>query len=268
MYANFSYKNRKVVIFLESGIKQASNLGYKKGFFDGIPICLGYIPIALALGISASKLGMNVWITQLMNTTVYSGSGGFAALNLIEGGEVSIITFALTLLVVNCRYLLLSISMAQRLDPGMGFLQRVCFGIFNTDEVFAVAVQNPGKLKFPYLLGLATLPYVGWMSGSFIGCLFTNILPKSVGDALGIMLYAMIIAIVVPPTKKSKQVLFIVIISILMSVLLECNPAITKYLTPGWIIIICAMVSATLGAMFFPVQDSDDDAQGKEAKAQ
>jgi predicted branched-subunit amino acid permease len=201
-----------------------------------------------------------------MGTTIYSGSGGFAALNLIEGGEVSIITFALTLLVINCRYLLLSISMAQRLDPGMGFLQRICFGVLNTDEVFAVAVQNPGKLKFPYLLGLATLPYFGWVSGSMVGCLFTNILPKSVNDALGIMLYAMIIAIVVPPTKKSKQVLFIVINSIIMSVLLECNPTITKYISPGWIIIICAMVSATLGAVFFPVQNPNDEDQGEEAK--
>ena len=250
--------------FLKNSVNQTSELGYKKGFFDGIPICLGYIPIALAFGISASKLGMNIWIAQLMNVAVYSGSGEFAVLNLIEGGEVSIITFALTLLVINCRYLLLSISMAQRLDTSMGFLQRVCFGIFNTDEIFAVAVQNPGKLKAPYLFGLVTLPFLGWFTGSIVGCLFTNILPKSVGDALGIILYAMIIALVIPPTKKSKQVLFIVINSILMSVLLECNPIITSRMTSGWIIIICAMVSATLGAVFFPIHNSDSDTQTPE----
>ena len=242
-------------------MERTPEVGYKKGFLDGIPICLGYIPIALAVGIAASKLGINMWFIQLLNAAVYSGSGEFAVLNLIEGGEVSIITFALTLLVINCRYLLLSISMAQRLDPKMGFLQRVCFGIFNTDEIFALAVQNLGSLKAPYLFGLATLPFLGWIFGSTMGCVFANILPKSLADALGIMVYAMIIAIIIPPSKKSKQVSFIIINSIIISILLEYNPIITKRITSGWIIIICAIVSATLGAIFFPVHNSDDNTQ-------
>ena len=236
-----------------------SENGFKKGLKDGLPICLGYFPVAFAFGVAAVKTGLGLWLAWFMNTLLYTGSGQFAILNLIEGGEVILFTYALTIFVINCRYILLSLSLSQRLDPNMGIFKRMIFAFFNTDEIFAVATQQKGKLQAPYLFGIATLPCVGWMLGVIAGCLFTDIMPLSVSTAMGIIVYAMFIAIIVPAAKTSKPVLAIVSISILLSVIMECIPAIKNMLSSGWIIIICAVVASLIGAVLFPVNNEEEE---------
>jgi predicted branched-subunit amino acid permease len=199
-----------------------------------------------------------------MGLLVYSGSGQAVALNLVAGGESSLITFALTLLVMNCRYLLISIATAQRLDNKMSAWQKTLFGLFNTDEVFAVAIRKEGKLQFPYLFGLITMPFVGWFSGGFVGSIFTDIIPKSITSALGIMLFAMFIALVVPACKKSRPTTLVVIGTIIIDAVLSCIPAVKNGLMPSWIILICAITAATLGAIFFSEEKSQTNKDSKE----
>lgn len=230
---------------------------FKRGIKEGIPIALGYFPVAFACGVAANKAGLTLWINQLMSCLTYTGSGIFAILNLIQGGEVFLFTYALTLFVVNCRYILLSLALAQRLDPNMGIFQRLIFSFFNTDEIFAIVTQQKGDLKAPYLFGVATLPYISWSIGALVGCLFTDIMPLSVSTAMGIIVYAMFTAIIVPAAKASKSVSFVVGISILLSVILECIPAVKQMLSSGWIIIVCTIVASSIGAALFPVNDEE-----------
>lgn len=232
---------------------------FKRGFKDGLAICLGYVPIAFAFGVAATKLGFKFWLSEFMGALVYTASGQFSLLNLIQGGEELLFTYALTIFVVNCRYILLSLSLSQRLDKNMGVLERMAFGFFNTDEIFAVANGREGKLQAPYLFGIATLPFFGWTLGTAAGCLFTNIMPASVSAAMGIIVYAMYLAIVIPPAKTSKPIAFVLLISTIISVLLECNPLVRGALSPGWIIIICAVATSLIGAIFFPVEDGEGE---------
>ena len=227
---------------------------FLKGLKDGIPVALGYIPISLACGIATSKAGLSFFMSQFMSMLIYSGAGQAAATNLIRGGETAIVMYALTLFVTNCRYILLSMSLAQRLDPSMNSLQRTMIGIFNTDEVFGVAMKEKGDIKASYFFGLATLPYIAFAFGNALGSFTTDLLPASLSSALGIMIYAMFIAIIIPPAKESRPILIVLLMALALSVILECIPAVTRNLTPGWIIIICAVTTASICAVIFPVE--------------
>lgn len=233
--------------------------GYMKGFKDGIPIGLGYIPASIACGFAAVQTGMSAWMAQFMSMAIYTASGQLAALNLFSGGETAAIMYALTLLIMNCRYILFSITIAQKFDKSMGTLQRIGFGLLNTDEIFGVAMQQKGELGASYLFGLATVPYIGFVIGNAVGCFTTGLLPAAVSAALGIVVYAMFISIIVPPAKKSKPVLVVVLMALGMSVILECIPAIKAHLSAGWTIIICAVVTSLAGAVLFPVEESKEE---------
>ncbi len=242
---------------MQESVTETKN-NFKKGFKEGLPIALGYFPVAFACGVTANKAGLTLWLNQLMSCLTYTGSGILAILNLIQGGEVFLFTYALTLFVVNCRYILFSLALAQRLDRNMGTLQRMIFSFFNTDEIFAIVTQQKGDLKAPYLFGVATLPYISWAIGTLAGCLFTDIMPISVSTAMGIIVYAMFTAIIVPAVKTSKPVLCVVAISVFLSIILECIPAVKQMLSSGWIIIICTIIASSIGAVLFPVNDEED----------
>lgn len=229
-----------------------------EGLKDGIPVALGYIPISLACGIATSKAGLSFFISQFMSMLIYSGAGQMAATNLIQGGETAIIMYALTLFIANCRYILLSMSLAQKLDPSMNLFQRALIGIFNTDEIFGVAMKKNGDIKASYFFGLATLPYIAFTVGNALGSFTTDLLPPSLSSALGIMVYAMFIAMIIPATKNSRPHLIAVVMALALSVILECIPAVTKHLTPGWIIIICAVVTASICAILFPIEQKEE----------
>lgn len=240
----------------ESAVESKSD--FKKGLKDGVPIALGYFPVAFACGVAAAKTGLVLWLSQLMSCLIYTGSGQFAILNLIQGGEMVLFTYALTIFIVNCRYVLLSLALSQRLDPDMGIFQRMLFSFFNTDEIFAIVTQQKGNLKSSYLFGIATLPYISWALGTLIGTLFTDIMPLSISTAMGIIIYAMFIAIIVPALKTSKPVLYVVMISVLLSVVMECTPVIKNWLSSGWIIIICTVMASLVGALLFPINKEEE----------
>ncbi|MDR1240955.1 MAG: AzlC family ABC transporter permease [Oscillospiraceae bacterium] len=230
---------------------------FKKGFSDGIPIGIGYVPLMVALGVMAVKIGLGFGISQLMYCLLYSGTGMAAVLNLVSSGEMMVFTYLLTFCIVNCRYVLLSISMSQKLDPKMSTFSRMIFAFFNTDEIFAVAMQQKGFLQTPYLFGISLFPFLASVVGMFLGLVFTNFLPASVSSAFGILLYAMLLALIVPPMRGSRAVSSVILLAAGISTLLECNPFIRRFLSSGWIMIACSVFTALLGAVFFPVDSSN-----------
>lgn len=233
---------------------------FKKGFTDGLPIGLGYLSVSFSFGILAVKSGLNIWQATLISMLNLTSAGQFAGLTVMVGYG-TIIEMILSQLVINLRYSLMSISMSQHIDDTMNLPRKLFFGEFHTDEIFAVGIGRPGKLGNKYFRGVIIAPYIGWSLGTFLGAVCGEILPEIVTSALGVALYGMFIAIVIPPVKHSFKVGIVVAISVIMSVCFTYIPWF-KNLSSGFAIIICAVTASLIGALFFPVEDAKKETAG------
>ena len=226
-----------------------------QGAKDGLPICLGYLSVSFAFGMMAAENGLPVWVAVLISMSNFTSAGQFAGTSLILSGGMYL-EIAITTFVINIRYMLMSLSLSQKVDEKMTTLQRCILSFGNTDEVFAVAMQQRGAVTAPYLAGLIATPYVGWALGPFLGAAATSILPLALRSALGIAIYGMFLAIIIPPCRKAKPVLITVLIAVALSCILHWTPVL-KELSSGWIIIICAVAASAFAAYRFPVDEED-----------
>ena len=176
---------------------------FLKGITDGIPIGLGYISVAFAFGIFSVQSGLTPLQTLLISMMNVTSAGQLAAVPIICTGG-SLLELGMTQLVINLRYALMSLSLSQKLDKGMRLLDRFVISFVNTDEVFAVASEKKHALGKKYLYGLIITPYIGWSVGTILGAVAGNILPAIVISSLGVAIYGMFIAIVVPEMKISR----------------------------------------------------------------
>ncbi len=230
---------------------------FKNGFKNGIPIFLGYLAVAFTFGIAARDSGLSSWQAILISATNLTSAGQFAALGIIATGA-GYIEMALTQLVINLRYCLMSSSLTQRFATDMKPFHRyiIAFGV--TDENFGVASAYSHENVPPaYCYGIMAAAIPGWVSGTALGAFSGEILPPSVLSALGVALYGMFIAIIVPPTRKNKTLLFIVGASMLASVIFAVTP-ILKTITDGYRVIILTIVIASIAAYFFPVKEEGE----------
>ncbi|NMA65226.1 MAG: AzlC family ABC transporter permease [Clostridiaceae bacterium] len=226
---------------------------YKKGFKDGIPIGLGYLSVSFTFGMMAVNTGLPAWLSVLISMTNLTSAGQFAGINLIYIGA-PYIEMALTQLVINMRYALMSVSLSQKADKSFNLLHRclISFGI--TDEVFAVASRKPSDIGIKYMYGLITVPYLGWTTGTLLGAVASTLLPEALSSALNIAIYGMFIAIIIPPAKRSKPVLKVILVTVAISCLIHYTPGL-NYLSDGFAIIICAVAASALGAVIHPVKE-------------
>ena len=162
----------------------------------------------------------------------------------------------LTQLVINGRYALMSLALSQRMGERIGLLPRLLIAFFNTDEIFALAMAREKALTVPFLLGLGTLPFLGWTLGTLCGALAGSVLPISIRTALGVMLYGMFVAIVVPPAKQNRDILAGVVLALILSCLFTWAPGL-KSVSPGLSIVICTVAAAGICAALFPVKDEE-----------
>ena len=185
----------------------------KQGLKDGIPIALGYFSVSFTFGMKAIACGLTAWQAGLISLTNLTSAGQFAGLTIIAAGS-SLTEMALTQLVINLRYALMSLSLSQKLSARVTPLQRCIIAYGNTDEIFAVASNKQGSVGLLYMLGLAFGPIIGWVSGTLVGAIAGDVLPLVLQSALGIAIYGMFVAIVVPPMRKSQPVCAVVAIAL------------------------------------------------------
>ncbi|MBQ3553474.1 MAG: AzlC family ABC transporter permease [Clostridia bacterium] len=233
-----------------------SNLTFGRGLKDGVPIALGYLSVSFAFGMSAASKGFPFWSPCLISLTNFTGTGQFVGVDLIAA-KAGLFELAFTLLIINLRYLLMSLSLSQRLAPNVGLGKRLLIAFGNTDEIFAVAMQQEGLLPFRYMGGLIISSFSGWVFGTAIGAGASNLMPAAICSALGIAVYAMFIAIIVPPARKHQPVLRIVLIAITLSSVFFFVPPFHS-LSSGWSIIICGAIASAYGAYFYPLRDDDN----------
>ena len=226
------------------------------GIKDGVPICLGYFSVSMAFGISAVMSGLPAWSAVLISLTNLTSAGQFAGVNImISAGRL--IEIALTTLIINMRYFLMSLSVSQKIDEKMTLAQRfaVSFGI--TDEIFAVSMRHNRPLTFMYMTGLILTPLIGWTGGSAVGAFATSVMPPILSSSMGTALYGMFIAIIIPPARDSGQVLTAVLIAVAASALFAFVP-ILNTLSAGWTIIIITVLVSGICATLFPVTEQEE----------
>lgn len=236
-------------------MSEKKKLTFAVGLRDGLPILLGYLSISFAFGMSTVTKGFPLWLPTLVSVTSFTGTGQFVGIDLIYA-HAAMTELAFTLLIINLRYLLMSLSLSQRLAANVGLFQRLAIAFGNTDEIFAVAMQQDGALNFSYLLGLIISSYSGWVGGTLIGSCASNILPAALCSAMGIAVYSMFIAIIVPPARKYRPVMRIVLIAAALSCVFYWVPPFCR-LSNGWAIIICGVISSAYGAYYFPLREDN-----------
>ena len=226
---------------------------FRTGLKDGLPIGTGYLAVSFSFGIAAVAAGLLPWQAVLISMTNVTSAGQFAGIGIISAGG-SYFEIALSQLIINLRYALMSISLSQKLDPSFKRLHTLVLGHMNTDEIFAVAVSRTKPIRPMYFLGLSALPYLGWSLGTAMGAYFGALLPEDVCAALAVAIYGMFIAIIVPEAKKELSVLFVTLLAIAISCLIYYVPVFDG-ITSGFSIIICAVIASAAGAIIFPKKE-------------
>lgn len=230
-------------------------------FLDGsrqsLPIALGYFPVSFTFGLMAVKGGIPIWIVILISMTNLTSAGQFAGTNLIIAGA-GLVEITITTFVINIRYMLMSLSLSQKIVQGIPGCKRwiMSFGI--TDETFTVAAMQKKDITFPFMTGLEVLPYIGWAAGTAAGAVVCTLLPETLQNSMGIALYAMFIALVIPAAKKSRAALTVTVCAILISSVIKWIPVFSA-VSGGWRIIIATFIACTIGAKYFPMEDTAND---------
>ncbi len=229
---------------------------FSKGVRNGLPICFGYLSVAFAFGIFACGSGLTVAEALLISATNVTSAGQLAAVPIIAGGG-TLLELAVSQLVINLRYALMSVSLSQRLGGSVRLPDRFLIAFVNTDEVFAVAMAQNGPVGRRYLYGLILTPYLGWALGTLLGAVAGNLLPAVVISALGLAIYAMFIAIVLPKVKNHRPTALCVAIAVLLSCAFYYIPLLQK-IPSGFSVILCSVVAAAVAALVCPVKGEDD----------
>ena len=231
---------------------------YRTGVNRGLPVGMGYFSVSFGFGAMAVAQGVSAANATLISATNLTSAGQFAGLTLIVAAA-TLWEMVLTMLVINSRYSLMSLALSQRMGEKIGVLPRLLIAFFNTDEIFALAMAREVPLTVPFMLGLGTLPIIGWTCGTLSGALAGSVLPADIRAALGVMLYGMFIAIVVPPAKKEKEILASVILALVLSSLFAWVPVLQK-ISAGISIVICTVAAAAVCAWLFPVKEEEAEA--------
>lgn len=228
------------------GLEQEQHdiIAFKDGLIAAFPIVIGYFPVAMAFGLLARDVHVSLADSALFSLAVFAGASQFMALQLIKAG-VAAGNIILATFLLNLRHMLMSASLSVRLkEIPKRWLPVLAFGI--TDESFSVSSLAQGKLTVPYLLALHFSPYLAWAGGTITGYLLSTVLPAAIQNSLGIGLYALFTALLVPEIKKSLNALFLGGLAGIVYAVLYYS----KLLPPGWNLVMAMLIAAGAGVLF------------------
>lgn len=225
---------------------------FREGFRDGIPIGLGYLAVSFSLGISAKQAGLTPLQGFVTSFLENASAGEYIAFTLIGAGA-TYIELCLMTIIANARYLLMSCAMSQRFSPDTPMIHRFLVAFDLTDELFGIAIGRPGYLNPYYSYGAFLVALPGWSIGTAAGVIAGNLLPGDIVKALSVSLFGMFLAIIIPPARKDKVVLVLIIISFAASYLCS-RLTVIRDISSGTRTIILTLIIAGIAAWRFPPQ--------------
>lgn len=235
--------------------RQENMNALRHGFHDGIPIGLGYFAVAFTLGIAMRNAGLS-WLDGFALSVLEVASAGEYAATQVILNVGTYVEMAVMTLVANARYLLMSTALSQKLSPETKMKDRLLIGYAVTDELFGIAIAQPGYLNPWYYYGAVLASVPAWAIGTSLGIIMGDILPVRIVSALSVALYGMFIAIIIPPSRKDRTILILVIIGFLTSYLSEILPWIST-MSSGTRIIILTIIIASIAAYLKPVKPEE-----------
>lgn len=231
---------------------------FLRGVRDGTPIALGYFAVAFTLGIAAKNAGFTAVQALVESLTNNASAGEYAVFSLVSAGagywEVAVMT-----LVANARYLLMSCALSQKLDPAAPLVHRLLVAYDVTDEIFGVSIAYPGRLNPWYTYGAVSMALPGWGLGTFFGVVVGNVLPLRLVSALSVGLYGMFLAIIMPPARRNRVVLGLVLLSFAASWAAGSLPLLSG-VSSGVRTIVLTVAISLGAAVCFPVRDEEEAA--------
>lgn len=230
---------------------------YSYGLKKGLPIALGYLSVAFGFGISAVEKGLTPLQAVLISITNFTSAGQVAGVSVMVALG-TVIEMIIAQFIINLRYSIMGIALTQRLDKSFKFGHRfpVAFGI--SDEIFVIAASEKEKVTPSYMYGLMTLPIIGWTLGTALGAFSGELLPDGVRAALGLAIYSMFVAIIVPPARDSRPVMFAILIASAMSCVIYYVPWLSAHISSGFSIIICAVTASAVMAKLCPIKEETE----------
>lgn len=229
---------------------------FKWGMRHGVPIALGYVSVSFTFGLMAVSAGMKWWQAVLISMTNLTSAGQFAGLDIMMAGG-TLIEMALSQFIINLRYALMSLSLSQKVDKTLNTFYRFIVGMGITDEIFAVAMSRDRKVSRNYMFGLIVIPYIGWAGGTLAGAVVGGVLPEILRDALGIAIYGMFLAIIIPKARENSAYMKVIVIAVVLSCVFRWMPFLNK-ISSGFVIIICAVAASVIGALLYPISEGED----------
>lgn len=229
---------------------------FRRGILDSIPIALAYLAVSFAFGIAGSAKGVPVWAVTLISATCLTSAGQFAGLISITAGG-SLIELILSQVIINLRYSIMSIAIGQKLVSKTKLWNRFLMAFGVTDEIFAMACGRKGEIGPRYFYGLMSISWCAWTLGTFLGATASGLLPQMVMNALGIAIYGMLIAIIIPPAKHNRRIVAVILISVCFSLIFSFVK-LFSFISSGFSIILCTLIAAGAGAVMFPVKEEEE----------
>ncbi len=227
-YRNVPYSRRQEII---SGLRL------------GLPIGLGYFAVAFSLGILAKKAGITAAIGFVSSFFTRASAGEYGVYTLIAAHAVVLEIVAMCI-VANLRYMLMSAALSQKLSPRIPWYHRLLMACCITDEVFGVSIAHHGYTPPAFVYSAAFISTVFWASGCAAGIMAGAMLPPSVVAALSVALYGMFLAIIIPPARQDRNVLYALVTCVVLSGLCAAAPVVSTWSSGTRTVVLTILISA------------------------
>ena len=146
----------------------------RDSFKSSLPVMAGYLVLGAGFGMMMKAAGYGAGWAFAMSLLVYAGSMQYAAVGLLGGG-VSLVSLALTTLMVNARHLFYGISMLEPYRKAGAAKPYLIFAL--TDETYSLVCSGKRSIRECLLISLFDQIY--WVAGSTAGALLGGVVPFS-----------------------------------------------------------------------------------------